>query len=116
MIAQIRGVLTVFYDNYLRLCNSVGKTPSAVALEIGLTKPSVSRWKSGSTPTDATLKRIADYFGITVDELLGKEKQPTKNGELSGVRKDLMDFADTLTDEKIEKYLRLMKTLESEDI
>lgn len=106
----------MFYDNYLRLCNSVGKTPSAVALEIGLTKPSVSRWKSGSTPTDATLKRIADYFGITVDELLGKEKQPTKNGELSGVRKDLMDFADTLTDEKIEKYLRLMKTLESEDI
>ena len=115
MIAQIRGVLTVFYDNYLRLCNSVGKTPSAVALEIGLTKPSVSRWKSGSMPTDATLKRIADYFGITMDELLGKEKQPA-DGELSGVRKDLMDFVDTLTDEKIEKYLRLLKTLESEDI
>lgn len=105
----------MFYDNYLRLCNSVRKTPSAVALEIGLTKPSVSRWKSGSMPTDATLQKVADYFGITVDELLGKEKQPTE-GELSGVRKDLMDFADTLTDEKIEKYLRLMKTLESEDI
>jgi transcriptional regulator with XRE-family HTH domain len=91
MIAQIRGVLTVFYDNYLRLCNSVGKTPSAVALEIGLTKPSVSRWKSGSMPTDATLKRIADYFGITVDELLGKEKQPT-DGELSDEEKAMLDL------------------------
>lgn len=91
MIAQIRGVLTVFYDNYLRLCNSVGKTPSAVALEIGLTKPSVSRWKSGSMPTDATLKRIADYFGITMDELLGKEKQPA-DGELSGDEKAMLDL------------------------
>lgn len=26
----------VFYENYLRLCNSVKKSPSAVALEVGL--------------------------------------------------------------------------------
>lgn len=96
----------MFYDNYLRLCNSVRKTPSAVALEIGLTKPSVSRWKSGSMPTDATLQKVADYFGITVDELLGKEKQPTE-GELSGPKKALIDFVMPLSDEDAETVLQI---------
>ena len=100
----------MFYINYVALCNKIGKSPSAVAEEMGFMRSVVTRWSR-----QATLQKVADYFGITVDELLGKEKQPTE-GELSGIRKDLMDFADTLTDEKIEKYLRLMKTLESEDI
>ena len=110
MIAQIRGVLTVFYDNYLRLCNSVRKTPSAVALEIGLTKPSVSRWKSGSMPTDATLQKVADYFGITVDELLGKEKQPTE-GELHPANKKLMELSRTLSPEEAEKVYKAISLL-----
>lgn len=64
-----------------------------------------------------TGEKVANYFNVSIDWLMDNEieKQPTE-GELSGIRKDLMDFADTLTDEKIEKYLRLMKTLESEDI
>lgn len=81
------------------------KTPSAVALEIGLTKPSVSRWKSGSMPTDATLQKVADYFGITVDELLGKEKQPTE-GELHPANKNLWSFPGLFRRRKPRKYIR----------
>lgn len=110
-----KGVLRLFYINYVALCNKIGKSPSAVAEEMGFMRSVVTRWSKGSIPRQATLQKVADYFGVSVDYLLGKEKQPTE-GELSGIRKDLMDFADTLTDEKIEKYLRLMKTLESEDI
>ena len=58
-------------------------------------------------PTDATLKRIADYFGITVDELLGKEKQPTIFGELSGPKKALIDFVMPLSDEDAETVLQI---------
>lgn len=76
----------MFYDNYLRLCNSVGKSPTAVALEIGLKASTVTRWKKGTIPTDATLIKIADYFGASVDYLLGnapKEKPATKGDELN---------------------------------
>lgn len=111
-----KGVLRLFYINYVALCNKIGKSPSAVAEELGFMRSVVTRWSKGTIPRQATLQKVADYFGVSVEYLLGKEKQPTKNGELAGVRKDLMDFADTLPDEKIEKYLRLMKTLESEDI
>ena len=58
-----------FYDNYISLCNRAGKSPSAVALEIGLTKPTVNRWKNGSFPTDATLRKVADYFRVPLDSL-----------------------------------------------
>lgn len=65
--------MSTFYNNYIRLCNNTGKTPSRVALEIGLSKTAVHSWKKrGSVPTDATLKKIADYFDITVDELTGE--------------------------------------------
>lgn len=87
------------------------KTPSAVALEIGLTKPSVSRWKSGSMPTDATLQKVADYFGITVDELLGKEKQPTTLGELHPANKKLMELSRTLSPEEAEKVYKAISLL-----
>lgn len=103
-------------DKLKELLEEKSVTPYRVAKEIGVSQTTIKNWVTGYTaPKERHIKALADYFGITTDELLGKEKQPT-DGELSGVRKDLMDFADTLTDEKIEKYLRLMKTLESEDI
>lgn len=37
----------VFYENYLRLCNSVKKSPSAVALEVGLKKIICNKVESG---------------------------------------------------------------------
>lgn len=67
----------MFYDNYLRLCNSVGKSPSAVALEIGIEKSTVTRWKQGKSQTDANIRKVADYFGVPVSELTEeKEKAP----------------------------------------
>jgi len=41
--------------------------------ELGISGGSVTNWKSGAVPHDATLRKIADYFGVTVDELLGND-------------------------------------------
>lgn len=61
-----------FYERFIGLCNKVGKAPSRVVIEIGLSKPTVNRWKNGSTPTDATAMKIAEYFGVPVQELTGE--------------------------------------------
>lgn len=77
----------MFYDNFLELCNSVGEKPSAVALKLGISKAAVSNWKRRKNgATDATALKIANYFGITVDELKnGIKKQPSipKDEELN---------------------------------
>lgn len=74
-----------FYENYLRLCEKAGKTPSAAALEMGLSKPTVNRWKNGGGATDATALKVASYFGVTVEELTGEEpKQKEKPAPSEG--------------------------------
>lgn len=68
----------MIYDNFLKLCNDIGKTPSAAALDMGLSKTTVNRWKNGGGVTDATALKIANYFGITVEELkTGIKKEPS---------------------------------------
>lgn len=74
----------MFYDVYLALCKKIDKKPSTVAFELGINKSNVSNWKNnGYTPRGEALNKIADYFGVTTDYLLGAEaeKAPTPEGE-----------------------------------
>ena len=63
----------MFWDIFVKLCNSVGKLPTIVVKEIGIAHGSITEWKRGRIPRDSTLIKIANYFGVTVDYLLGKE-------------------------------------------
>lgn len=49
---------------YVELCNKIGKSPSGVARELGLSKATASGWKAGKKPNDSTIKKVADYFGV----------------------------------------------------
>lgn len=65
----------MFWTQYQLLCQRAGKSPNGVAKEIGLSSGTVTFWKNGKIPKSDTLKKIANYFGVTVDELLGNEKK-----------------------------------------
>lgn len=61
-----------FYDKFEELCKAKGITPTRAARENGLAQSVISMWKTrGSTPQAATVQKLADYFGVTVDYLLG---------------------------------------------
>lgn len=56
------------YKRYASLRDAAGVTDGKVARETGITKTVFSEWKSGrSTPKIDKLKKIADYFSVTVD-------------------------------------------------
>ena len=85
----------MFYDRFKQLCDQKGVSCNKAALEIGLSNATPTKWKkTGATPVGETLDRIAAYFGVTTDYLLGKEnkKAPTENGERS-VSDDELKFA-----------------------
>ena len=73
-------MIIVFYYNYIDKCNQIGKSPSAVAEEMGYQRSVVTRWSKGAVPRQATLQKIADYFGCDVSELT-KEKTATPEGD-----------------------------------
>lgn len=84
----------MFYDNFVRLCNRMGKSPSSVATEIGLSRASVSGWKNGKKPTDATAMKLADYLGVSVDYLLGNEQKEKPATDSDGLTEaDRRDIA-----------------------
>lgn len=62
----------MFFDRYEQLCKEIGKSKSAVAIEIGLSKTAVTHWGQGFNPNQETLLKIANYFDISTDYLLGK--------------------------------------------
>lgn len=66
----------MFWENFLRLCNGKEISPNALAVALKIPSGSITNWKNGMVPRQATLLRIADYFGVTVDYLLGKEAPP----------------------------------------
>lgn len=60
----------MFWTNFEKLCTEIGKSPNAVAAELGIPSGSITAWSKGTKPRNQTVKKIADYFGVTVQKLL----------------------------------------------
>ena len=59
-----------FYDKFKGICEAKGVAPSRVALDIGLSKSAVIKWKHGDIPKMTTLQKLADYFNVSADYFL----------------------------------------------
>ena len=104
----------MFYNNYVNLCNIKGLSPSAAAEAMGFKRSVVSRWSKGTQPRQATLQKIADYFGVTVEYLSGEaEEQKEKPGQiplagLSEEKQQLLKVILEMTDERAAALLRAL--------
>lgn len=56
---------------------------------LDLSSGSPTAWKNGTIPRNATLVKLAAYFGVSVDFLAGTEKAPAESGE-----RDVLDDID----------------------
>lgn len=83
----------MFYDAFKLLCEKKGVSPKRAVTEMGLSNSLATKWKNtGAIPKGETLAKIADYFGVSVEYLLGteqKEKPTTVSGELSKKAKEI---------------------------
>lgn len=81
----------MFYDNFIKACNLRGKTPSAALVEAGIDKSASTRWKNGKRPTDATLRKLADYFGVSPEALTGSTGPAQKKPSVDVSNSDTLD-------------------------
>lgn len=68
----------MFWERFLRLCSQKGISPNGACSELGLSNATATKWKNGSMPRAGTLKKIADYFGVSVGELIGVDIREPK--------------------------------------
>ena len=92
----------MFYENFKNLCQKAGKSPSFVVTEIGLNKSAVTSWKKGANPTNSNLVKISHYFGVSVDELLGKKDAVSESDTVSedDIKAAFFEGAEDLTKEE----------------
>ena len=67
----------MFWKNYQTLCAQKGLSANKVAKDLSISSGSVTNWKNGTIPSNATLQKIADYFEVSINCLL--EEQNSKN-------------------------------------
>ena len=80
----------MFYDIFKKLCNDRRETPNAVCLKLGLSQATAPYWKkSGKAPKRETLEKIAEYFGVSIEYLLGRE--PTVADVFGRIEKNIAD-------------------------
>ena len=94
-----------FYEIYKDLCNTVNKSPSALALEIGLSKVAVNKWKNGNRPNSETLEKLADYFSVSTDYLLGRQER-----KISSAEQELLNIFSEIPKEKQQAFINLLKS------
>ncbi|MGN0977057.1 MAG: helix-turn-helix domain-containing protein [Faecousia sp.] len=84
----------MFYDKYVALCSQRGVTPSRAAMDSGISKSLVTKWKhdEDATPSPEVLKKLSRYFGVPISELL-EEAEPLVND-----------------DQELNEYLQALKT------
>ena len=90
--------MSVFYKQYLALCAEKKVSPSGAAKAIGLSNAAASGWKKGKVPSDVTLEKLANYFGVPVSRFFDEQKET----------------APTVTDERDLEMLSLLSRLTPE--
>jgi transcriptional regulator with XRE-family HTH domain len=107
----------MFWNTLVELCNNKGVSPNFVAKELGITSGTVTSWKKGGIPRDTTLRKIADYFGVSVAYLLDVVDDPDPKALHDPDKKDphlrykLMETLGELTEEElsqVEHYLNFL--------
>lgn len=86
----------MFYVNFINLCADKSVTPAQVGREIGVSGAAISKWKAGGMPSDTTLAKVANYFGVTTDYLLTGEIKKSPASELT-------------EDDELNEYLNVLK-------
>ncbi|MBJ8325557.1 helix-turn-helix domain-containing protein [Streptococcus pacificus] len=83
-------------------------TQDDLASFLMVTKAAVSKWETGqSHPDILLLPKIASYFNITIDELIGYEANLSE----SQIRKIIYDLMDKVASESFEAVLETSKEL-----
>ena len=106
--------MATFYEKYVTLCNAVNKSPTGVAQAVGLSKAAVNGWKTmKANPTSATLKKLADYFGITVEDVLSGNLEKISADKEKRLTIETA-FSDSTAEEKMDMAARLISSLTEE--
>lgn len=102
-----------FYNRFEALCMKKGLRPqsSEILQMAGVSSPAVTAWKKGSEPKADALVRMAKYFDVSVDYLVGYSDEPTRGAIRSTPDERLLDAFHQLNAEGQDLVLDYVERL-----
>lgn len=106
----------MFKKNFEILCAKRNVAPTSVCREIGLSNAAYSCWDESSIPRKTTLMKIANYFGVTVEDLLAEdpaqiEKAPVYDERLEQDVARILELVAQLPEDKLAFVIELMENM-----
>lgn len=91
----MRGVL---YQRIAALCKKNNISFSELAERVGFSESLIRKWRDSTSPSVDKVRKIAEYFGVSVDYLVGAT-----------------DFPDIIRDEDIISIQRARSNMSNDD-
>ena len=86
----------IFSDNLQKYVNRSGKTQKDIAIDLDVNPPTFSMWIKGkSMPSVSVIRRIADYFGISLENEVRNHINKYYLGEQSVGTSFMIDIPNT---------------------
>ena len=110
----------MFSQRLRALREQAGMTQCAFARSFGVAQSTAAGWESGARePNLATICRLAGYFGVTVDYLLGGE-QPELDERLEAMHKNpklglLFDRTVRMRPEDLDAVLYIVRQMQRDE-
>ena len=85
----------MFYERFKQLCKEKGVSTSKAAIEAGLSKSTVTKWKKDPTtkPSGNIISKLCAYFDLSVAELLGETENAPAGSDKREVTQEDIKFA-----------------------
>lgn len=96
------------YDIVKKLVNKRKMSIAELERKLDLSNGQIKRWEK-SAPNGNHLKLVADYFNVSVDYLLGRDKEKYSGEERSREFRSLQRLARNMTDEEAKKAYQLLE-------
>lgn len=99
------------FDRICLLIKENNTSGAKMAKDLGFSSGLFSQWKSGKQQiSQKKLEKIADYFSVTVDDLLGRTPPISYAPTLSDTEQELIELFRSLTPEQAEMLLLTART------
>ncbi|MCX4341758.1 MAG: helix-turn-helix domain-containing protein [Lachnospiraceae bacterium] len=100
----------MFWERFYHLCEINNKKPTPVGRELGISSGIITTWKKeGHCPSGEMLIKIANYFGCSIDYLVGRSDCiEIQKSEVSDIELQFLEKLRTLPEDSQEEILYIL--------
>ena len=102
---------SILYQRIKQLCSRKGITIAKLESDLGFGNSSIKKWEKSSSPSIDKMVKVATYFDVSIDYLMGRTDIESSMSEIIG-DEDIISFQrarQKMTPKDREKMMQMLK-------